>query len=56
MADIIVTLIIIMILGLSIAYIIKEKKKGVKCIGCPFADSCSKRKKSSGKCGNNEYF
>ncbi len=23
-------------------YIVREKKRGVKCIGCPYADSCQK--------------
>lgn len=29
---------IIVILALSIRYIYKEKKKGRKCIGCPFSE------------------
>ncbi len=40
MADIIVALIIILIIGAALIYIIKEKKKGTKCIGCPMAGSC----------------
>ena len=24
----------------SVRYIVKQKRKGVKCIGCPVADSC----------------
>lgn len=35
MADIIVGLVIITIIGLSITKIVIEKRKGVKCIGCP---------------------
>lgn len=50
MIDFAIILILIIILGSSIAYIIKEKRKGVKCIGCPFAESCSKKKKASSKC------
>ncbi len=38
--DIIVIAIIGLILGGAIAYIIKAKKKGKKCIGCPYAGSC----------------
>ena len=56
MIDFIVIVIIIGVLGLSIRYIIREKKKGVKCIGCPFAESCSKRRKMSEKCGENDHF
>lgn len=42
MGNIIVLLIIAVILGLSIRKVIKEKKKGVKCIGCPHSKGCSK--------------
>lgn len=34
--------ILIVILVLAIGCIIREKKKGVKCIGCPAAGSCTK--------------
>lgn len=40
MADIIVGGIILLALGVAIVYIIKEKKKGVKCIGCPSGGNC----------------
>jgi hypothetical protein len=36
MANLIVSLVILSILSLSIAVIINEKRKGVKCIGCPY--------------------
>ncbi len=42
MSDIIVTLIIITIVSFSSLYIFKEKKKGVKCIGCPLSKTCHK--------------
>ena len=32
---------VVLILGSAILYIRKEKKKGVKCIGCPYASQCS---------------
>ena len=32
---------VILILGFAILYIRKEKKKGVKCIGCPDGAKCS---------------
>ena len=32
---------VVLILGSAILYIRKEKKKGVKCIGCPDAAACS---------------
>lgn len=42
MGNVIVLLIIILILGLSIRKVIKEKEKGSKCIGCPHSKECSK--------------
>ena len=32
---------IIMIIGGAVAYIVKAKKKGQKCIGCPSGGKCS---------------
>lgn len=44
MIDWIVFGIVTGIVGVAIFYIMKEKKKGVKCIGCPAAGSCTKCK------------
>ncbi len=41
MKNFVAILAVIMILGLAIAYIVCSKKKGVKCIGCPFGSECS---------------
>ncbi|MDO4745106.1 MAG: FeoB-associated Cys-rich membrane protein [Bacillota bacterium] len=41
MADFIVTVIILIIVGAAVGYIVKAKKKGVKCIGCPDASACA---------------
>lgn len=43
MKDAVVILIILVLVGAAIAYIVKSKKKGVKCIGCPYAESCAKK-------------
>ena len=32
-----------LILFLAIRHIVKAKRRGAKCIGCPIAGSCSKR-------------
>lgn len=32
---------IVFIVGLAVFYIIRAKKKGQKCIGCPYSKSCS---------------
>ena len=41
--SIIAIAIIIIIVGLAAAYIIKEKRNGKKCIGCPYAESCKSK-------------
>lgn len=41
MVDFIVIAGLAVIVGGAIAYIVKEKKRGVKCIGCPAAEGCA---------------
>ena len=43
--EIIAISVIVLIIGCAAAYIIKAKKSGKKCIGCPDSGSCS------GNCG-----
>lgn len=42
MADVIAVAAIVAVVGAALWYIIKSKKNGVKCIGCPHAGKCSK--------------
>ena len=49
MVNIILIGIIGIIVGMSIRYIVKEKKKGVRCIGCPDAGTCG----GNCNCGTN---
>ena len=42
--EVIAIALIVLIIGGATAYIIKAKKSGKKCIGCPYSKSCS------GKC------
>lgn len=44
MMDVIVILIIAAILGAAVTYIIKAKKRGVKCIGCSSSGCCFGKK------------
>ena len=44
MDDVIIIGILLLIVGLAVWYIVKAKKSGKKCIGCPDSGSCS------GKC------
>lgn len=50
MGDLIAIIIIVLILGGAIAYIVKAKKSGVHCIGCPTGSSCSGHCSSSESC------
>lgn len=45
MIDILIALVVAAVVIAAAAYIRKEKKKGVKCIGCPNGARCS------GNCG-----
>lgn len=45
MENFIVIAILCVVIGCAVAYIIKEKKKGIKCIGCPNAEMCSTTQK-----------
>lgn len=47
MADLIVLTVVLVILGLAIGYLVKEKKQGSKCIGCPYAKSCAKKRQNN---------
>ena len=53
MIDYIVITLILAIVGGALAYIIKEKKSGKKCIGCPYSEACSKNKNSGCSCGSD---
>ena len=51
MASFIVAAILLVIIGLAVSYIIKEKKKGTVCIGCPHAGTCANKHKETSGCG-----
>jgi len=42
--EIIAIIAIVLIIGAAVAYIIKAKKSGQKCIGCPHSKTCSSAK------------
>lgn len=53
MENVIVIVILAALIGGAIWYIVKEKKKGTKCIGCPYAGSCAtKAEGGSCSCGD----
>lgn len=41
MADFIIAVILLLLVGAAVSYIVKEKKRGVKCIGCPAEGGCA---------------
>lgn len=43
MENIILILILVLVLGFATAYIVKSKKQGVKCVGCPYAKDCANK-------------
>lgn len=49
MVDVIVLLVLAALIGSAVAYIVKAKKSGAKCIGCPSGGSCPASKKPKKK-------
>lgn len=42
MQNLIIAIILLVIVSLVIFYLNREKKKGKKCVGCPYAAGCTK--------------
>ena len=51
MENLIIIAILVVILTTVIRYLVKAKKRGVKCIGCP--EGCTCGKQSGSTCGGN---
>lgn len=51
MTNLILVIILLLIIGGALVYIIRGKKKGVKCIGCPDGCNCSGKSEESSGCG-----
>lgn len=49
MENIIVIAILVIVVGAAVFYILKEKKKGKKCIGCPYSGNASCHCKNTNK-------
>jgi len=49
MTDIILILVLLAIAGGIVFYLVREKKRGVTCVGCPYAKQCAK--KHGAQCG-----
>ncbi|MBP3656784.1 MAG: FeoB-associated Cys-rich membrane protein [Clostridia bacterium] len=50
MTNLIATVLLLAIVGGAVAYIIRAKKNGAKCIGCPAGGNCPHSQKADG-CG-----
>ncbi len=50
--EIVAIALIALILGGAILYIVRAKKKGQKCIGCPYSGSCHKQESGECTCGS----
>lgn len=50
MTDIIALAVVLTVVALAAGYIIRAKRRGEKCIGCPHSGSCS------GRCGGAVYL
>ena len=52
LGEIIAICVITLVIGGAIAYIIKAKKSGRKCIGCPDSATCQQKKCGACHCKN----
>lgn len=51
MVDFIIVAVLLIIVGAAVIYIVKAKKSGAKCIGCPAGGNCSHSHKVSQQSG-----
>ena len=51
MENFVVVIVLLAVVGLAVGYIRREKKRGVKCVGCPYANECAARRNGEG-CSN----
>ena len=51
MENAILTILLLAIVGSTLFYLIRAKKRGQKCIGCPYAKECGK---SQCNCNQNQ--
>ena len=51
MVDFIIAAILLAIVGAAVYYVVKAKKSGAKCIGCPVEGGCSNNPDNGSGCG-----
>ena len=52
-AEIIALVVIGLLVGGAVAYIIRAKKRGQKCIGCPYSGQCPSQQNNCSGCQNH---
>ena len=51
MSTVIAVIVLVIIIGAAVAYLVRARKKGHKCIGCPAGGSCAVKEHSQHECG-----
>lgn len=49
MKDILLIFLLLCIAAAIIFYLVREKKRGVQCVGCPYARECAKKRAAQQK-------
>lgn len=47
MQNFLIIVVLILVIGLSGYYVLRAKKRGEKCIGCPYSAECSAKKRKA---------
>ena len=53
MVDFIIAAVLLAIIGAAVIYIIKAKKSGTKCIGCPAGGECAHKNNEASHCSGS---
>ena len=52
--NIIIIAVLLLIVGAAAWYVIRAKRQGQKCIGCPHGKSCSSKKEGCSHCNSDK--
>ena len=47
LTDIVALLVVLLVVGAAVAYIVREKRRGVVCVGCAVGKSCAENRKTA---------
>ena len=53
MENVIIVIVLLAIIAAAIIYIVRAKKRGTKCIGCPAGGNCTNGQKGASGCSCN---